>query len=47
MTPAQLHEAHTQGLTEREIDDQAAEDEAIEIAQRQQEARESQAGEFK
>ena len=40
MTPAQLHEAHTQGLSEREIDDQTAEDEAIELAQRQQEARE-------
>lgn len=39
MTPAQLHEAHAAGLTEREIDDQEAEDEAIEIAQRQQEAR--------
>ena len=29
MTPAQLHQAHTQGMTEREIDDQEAEDEAF------------------
>ena len=30
MTPSQLHQAHTQGMTEREIDDQIAEDEAFE-----------------
>jgi len=30
MTPAQLHQAHTQGMSEREIDDQDAEDEAFE-----------------
>ena len=29
MTPSQLHQAHTQGMTEREIDDQEAEDEAF------------------
>ena len=29
MTPAQLHQAHTQGMSEREIDDQEAEDEAF------------------
>ena len=29
MTPAQLHDAHAQGMSEREIDDQEAEDEAF------------------
>lgn len=36
MTTAQLHAAHAQGMTEREIDDQEAEDEAFgRIAQQQ------------
>lgn len=34
MTPAQIHDAHAQGLTEREIDDQIAEDEEFERMER-------------
>lgn len=35
MTPAQLHDAHAQGMSEREIDDQIAEDEAFERMERE------------
>jgi hypothetical protein len=35
MTPSQLHQAHTQGMTEREIDDQIAEDEEFERMERE------------
>ncbi len=35
MTPAQLHQAHAAGLTEREIDDQEAENEAFDRVSQQ------------